>query len=306
MSRRLESLLGDRLEQNASLAKYTVARLGGNADYLFVSRSDDPIELVAAVAQAAWDAGLPVRMIGGGANILVSDAGVRGLTIVNKVNQIRCGDWHDGRNVSATSGTNLIMLARQCQEWGISGMEWAISVPGTVGGAVVNNAGAHGGDMSDSVADVVVLDAEDGVQLYTASDLAYDYRHSALKAREDRRFVVLLTTFILPDGNSDQIQAKMDEFKAYRKKTQPPGASLGSIFKNPPNDYAGRLIESCGLKGYTIGQTQVSPIHANFFINTGESTASEYFALIEYVSSIVLEQTGILLETEIECVGDWD
>jgi len=305
MASRLRSLLGERLQTDEPLAKFTVARLGGVADYLFVTQPDDPIEKLAAVAQAAWDDDLPVRIIGGGANILVSDAGVRGLTIINKIGQVKFGDWHDGRTVSATSGTNLIMLARQCQQQGISGMEWAISVPGSVGGAVVNNAGAHGSDMSDSVADVVVMDAENGVQLYTTADLAYDYRYSTLKARKDRRFAVLLTTLILPHDDPKQIQAKMDEFKAYRKETQPPGASLGSIFKNPKGDYAGRLIEQCGLKGYRIGNVQVSSVHANFFINIGDATATEYFALIEHVRAVVYQETSIMLEIEIELVGDW-
>lgn len=305
MPSRLKSLLADRLLENEPLAKYTVARLGGAADYLFVTQPNDPIEKLAAVAQAAWDDDLPVRIIGGGANILVSDAGVRGLTIINKISEVKFGEWHDGRTVSATSGTNLIMLARQCQQHGIAGMEWAISVPGTVGGAIVNNAGAHGSDMSASVADVVIMDAVAGVQLYTEDDLAYDYRYSSLKAHADRRFAVLLANFILPYDDPQQIQARMDKFKTYRKETQPPGASLGSIFKNPEGDYAGRLIEACGLKGYRIGNVQVSPVHANFFINVGDATATEYFALIEHVREVVYKETSITLEIEIECVGDW-
>jgi len=125
-----------------------------------------------------------------------------------------------------------------------------------------------------------------------------------LKHREDRRFLVLMATLNLQSGEPAKINAKIDEFIAYRKRTQPPGASLGSIFKNPHGDYAGRLIESLGLKGYAVGGAQVSPVHANFFINTGKATASDYYALIQHVQKRVYEATGVMLETEIEVLGE--
>jgi UDP-N-acetylmuramate dehydrogenase len=140
-----------------------------------------------------------------------------------------------------------------------------VSVPGTVGGAVVNNAGAHGSDIAASLCDAVVFDGERGAQLMTNADLDYGYRHSSLKARSDRRFLV----------------------------------------QNPLGDYAGRLIESAGLKGFTIGGAQVSPIHANFFINTGSATASDYYALIQRVREGVAVKTGVVLELEIELIGEW-
>jgi UDP-N-acetylmuramate dehydrogenase len=139
----------------------------------------------------------------------------------------------------------------------------------------------------------------------TLEDLAYGYRTSSLKQREGRRFLVLSAVLELEQDDPDAIQARMDENIAYRKQTQPPGASLGSIFKNPPNDYAGRLIESCGLKGYRVGGAMVSPVHANFFINTGKTSASDYFALIQHVRGVVEAQTGVKLEPEIELVGEW-
>lgn len=301
---RLATLDLPNLKRSAPLAKYTAARLGGSADWLYVTGRDEPIEQLVEVVQAAWDAGLPVRVIGGGANILVSDRGVRGLVVVNRITQIQYGAWHDGRTVSATAGTSLLRLARACATHGIAGMEWAIGVPGTVGGAIVNNAGAHGADMADSVADVVVYTATGGAQLYTAADLDYDYRYSALKARSDRRFVVLLATFVLPHDDRHAIQARMADYNAYRKRTQPPGASLGSIFKNPPDDYAGRLIQVSGLKGYQQGGVQVSDVHANFIVNH-TATASAYYALIEHVRETVYRQQGVELELEIELVGDW-
>jgi UDP-N-acetylmuramate dehydrogenase len=295
--------LAERVLQNEPLARYTAARLGGPADWLYVAR--ESIDELVEVVTTAWDEGMPVRVLGGGANVLVSDNGVRGLVVINDVSEVTFGDWHGGSNVAATSGTGLGKLARKCHSQGLAGLEWTISVPGTVGGAVVNNAGAHGSDIAASLCDAVVLDAERGPQLMSLADLNYGYRHSSLKARADRRFLVLMATFVLKPDDPAQIQARMDECIAYRKQTQPPGASLGSIFKNPPGDYAGRLIEMAGLKGYAIGDVQVSPIHANFFVNSGGATAGDYYALIQYVREVVARKTGISLELEIELVGEW-
>lgn len=312
----LKTQLGDRLLQNEPLAKYTAARLGGPAEWLYVAR--ESVDELAEVVTMAWAEAMPVRVLGGGANVLVSDAGVRGLVVINRVSEVKLGDWHDGRTLSATSGVAMTTLANRCLAQGLSGMEWAVSVPGTLGGAIVNNAGAHGADMRDSVADVVVLEPT-GPKRYSVDDFAYDYRHSVLKAREDKRFLVLLATLILPADDPEKIQAKMAEFRRLRKSTQPPGASLGSIFKNPPGDYAGRLIEATGLKGHREGSAVVSRLHANFFINdpgkaTGdgdgegrpEASATDYYNLIRYVQKMVRFEQGVSLELEIELLGEWE
>ena len=293
----------ERLLRNEPMARYTAARLGGVADWLYIAKESTD-ELV-GVVDAAWSANIPVRVMGGGANVLVSDNGIRGLVVINDVTEVTFDEWHGGRNVSATGGTGLTVLARKCAKHGLTGLEWAASVPGTVGGAVVNNAGAHGGDMASVLCEAVVLDAAKGPQILTESDLSYGYRTSSLKAREDRRFLVLLAMFSLETDEPMTIQRRMEEFVAYRKSTQPPGASLGSIFKNPAGDYAGRLIESAGLKGYRMGEVQVSPVHANFFINSGGATASDYYALICHVREAVYEKSGVELEMEVELVGDW-
>lgn len=302
MMTKLHEKLKGRLLANEALARHTAARLGGTADWLYVAK--DSLDELVEVVTMAWSEGLPVRVLGGGANVLVSDKGVRGLVVINDVSEITFGEWHDGRNVCVTSGTSLTVLAHKCQSKGLAGMEWAVSVPGSLGGAVINNAGAHGGDMARVVVDAVVLDAI-GPKLLTRDELAYAYRSSSLKARPDRHFLVLMAQLALKPDDPQAIQTRMQEFIAYRKKTQPPGASLGSIFKNPPGDYAGRLIEAAGLKGYHIGGVEVSPIHANFFINAGSGTASDYYALIRYVQQVVKDRQGVELELEIELVGEW-
>ena len=296
----------DKALRQQPLARYTAARLGGAADYLYVAKGagfDD----VKALLQQAWQRDMPVTLIGGGANILVSDKGIRGLTIINRVSQLADERRGDAACVSASSGASLIRLARYCQERGYRGLEWAIAVPGTVGGAVVNNAGAHGADISDSLHHVLVYDAQGGTRRVDVGELDYDYRHSWLKTRQDRRFMVLQASFALERDDPKAIQARMNRYNAWRKQTQPPGASLGSIFKNPPGDYAGRLIEAASLKGHQIGGARVSPIHANFFVNTGENaSAQDYLRLIRAVQRRVREAFGVQLELEIQIVGDWD
>ena len=288
------------LMKNEPLSKYTAARLGGAADFLYIARESN--EKLIEVVSAAWSENIPVRVLGGGANVLVSDAGFRGLIVINRVGKAAFKDT----SVTVTAGMSLTVLARKCASQGLSGFEWAVSVPGTVGGAVVNNAGAHGGDMASCLRSAALVDAEKGTQMLTHDDLAYEYRSSALKRREDRRFLVTMATLTLKPDTTEAINARMDEFIAHRKRTQPSGASLGSIFKNPPGDYAGRLIELCGLKGSKIGGAQVSPVHANFFINTqgASASASDYYRLIRLVQEIVHEKTGVLLETEVEVLGE--
>ena len=299
------SPFGPEVLRQQTLAKFTAARLGGSADYLFIGKDPDFADTL-PVLRRAWQLRMPVTVIGGGANILVSDHGIRGLTIINRAAHITHEVCDDAFTLSACSGTNLIRLVRYCQEQGIGGMEWAIGVPGTVGGAVVNNAGAHGSDVASTLRRALVFEADAGRRWYGVEEMDYAYRRSRLKSRSDRRFLVLRAIFGLKNASPQVILQRMDEFNAYRKRTQPPGASLGSIFKNPPGDYAGRLIEAAGLKGYRIGDVQVSPIHANFFVNVGEhASARDYRALTGHVRQRVQAAYDIELELEIEMLGDW-
>lgn len=286
--------------QNEPLAKYTAARLGGTADWLYIAR--DSVDEITSIVAQAWAQGLPVRVLGGGANVLVADAGFRGLVVVNRVAHITFAE----DRIMATSGTAMTTLANRCQKHGIRGFEWMVSVPGTVGGGVINNAGAHGGDMAHNILSVKTAEP-DGTHLYTQADLHYEYRGSMLKHRTDRHFLVLEATFATEADDPANIRARMDEMVAYRKRTQPPGASLGSIFKNPPGDYAGRLIEASGLKGYQLGGVMVSPVHANFIVNidTQTATAADYYTLIRHVQRTVKAQTHIDLSLEIELIGEF-
>jgi UDP-N-acetylmuramate dehydrogenase len=296
----LESIPDLSLSLNEPLARHTAARLGGPADALALVRSTGG--LCRAVTWARGN-GIPWIVLGGGANVLISDEGFRGLVIVNQSKRSQI-DATTGR-VEADSGVTLTTLARRCMKYGLKGLEWAVSVPGSVGGAVVNNAGAHGGGMAGSLVQAAVIDLEvsELPQTWPVEKFAYSYRYSVLKGRRNRYLVLSATLQLDPGHDPDELAALADGFVAHRKQTQPPGASLGSIFKNPPGDYAGRLIEAAGLKGYRLGSVQVSPVHANFILNLGQGTAADYSALIDLVRRTVFDKLGVMLELEIERIG---
>lgn len=282
------------------LARYTSARIGGPAQWLTV------VDSVGALIETVWAAqsqGLEWRVLGSGSNVLVASAGVCGLVVVNKARHVV---FKEGAKVYAEAGANLSSLARSCISRGWAGLEWAVSVPGTVGGAVVGNAGAHGGDMAGNLNSAMILERDGTLAEWPVEQLEYGYRDSVLKRSSSRASaVVLAIKFSLTPGDPVELAARADEFVARRKATQPPGASMGSMFKNPPGDYAGRLIEAVGLKGIRVGGAQISPVHANFFVNTGDAAAADVKALIDLARNRVQQRFGVELQLEIELMGDW-
>jgi UDP-N-acetylmuramate dehydrogenase len=313
----LRAIFGDRMEENVSLARFTSARVGGNADAFLTVESGD--EMVSAVAQL-WDLQIPFIILGGGSNMLISDRGVSGVVLNNRARSIRFSETAEPPVVWAESGANFGLLARQAQNKGLGGLEWAAGIPGTVGGAVVGNAGANSGDMAGSLRMAEILHrnlvGQPGVEDHEATPggytheiwpverFAYHYRTSILK-RNPGEAVVISAVINLEASEPDKVRSRIDPLVAHRRKTQPPGASMGSMFKNPPDDYAGRLIEAVGLKGARVGQAQISLLHANFFINLGGATASEILNLIQLAQDRVEAEFGITLELEIELVGEW-
>lgn len=298
---KLRAAFGARLKENEPLAKYTAARLGGPAEFLLAA--ENAAEL-AEQARAARQLGLLPFILGGGANILVSDAGLRGLVILNRARRVEFQEQDEPPMVWAESGANLGLLARQCAARGLGGLEWAAGVPGTVGGAVYGNAGAHGGDVARHLRMAEILHPEGTVKRWTPEELAFGYRTSALK-RQKAGYVILAAEFGLERGAPALLQERLESFAEQRKRTQPPGASMGSMFKNPPGDYAGRLIEAAGLKGARVGSAEISTVHANFFVNLGEGRAADVFALIHLAHDAVKAKFGVELELEVELVGEW-
>jgi UDP-N-acetylmuramate dehydrogenase len=303
---RLQAEFGSRLQEQVLLARYTAARLGGPADWLLEVRSH--AELARAV-RILWEEEFPFHILGGGSNVLVSDRGIRGLVLLNRARKVRFEVNRTPPMVWAESGANFGLIARQAAQHGLSGLEWAAGIPGTLGGAVVGNAGAHSADMTSNlhVAEILHRIEQTPVraaqQTWTQTELAYGYRTSTLKEHPGQAVVLSAWLTLQPSTIAD-VQAKMDEYVAYRRRTQPPGASLGSMFKNPPGDHAGRLIEAAGLKGARSGGAEISPVHANFFINHTDANAADLRRLIELAQKEVLRQFGVALELEIELLGE--
>lgn len=309
--------LGVTIEQNRSLAGLTSIKVGGPAEYFATVQTVD--QLLKLVRWARTQ-DLPYWILGGGSNVLISDDAVRGLVIQNRCRQVRvdeppcCEYPQDLRPyLFAESGAAMAGLARTSINAGLTGLEWAVSVPGTVGGAVINNAGAHGGEVKDNLWDALILDDNDEVREFKPDQLAYAYRSSALKRGRVLRGgfgpVVLSANFRLAAGDPEEIRTRADNFLAHRRRTQPVEPSLGSTFKNPPGDYAGRLIEAAGLQGHRIGGIEISRTHANFFVNpggVGSATAADVVTMIEFVQERVQHLFRVTLEPEIQWVGEWD
>lgn len=287
--------------RDEQLARYTSLHIGGKADLLVVA---EDIESLCTVLDLAWQHGVPYRVLGRASNVLVSDGGVRGLVIINRARAIKFLP----NAVTAESGASFSALARQCIAQGLAGLEWAIGIPGSVGGAVVGNAGAWGGDVASTLLQASLYVPPGEVVEWSADRFQYAYRSSILKHPSmpgEQRAAVLAAGFELRSAELEQLQEKVKQITARRTALQPPGSTCGSIFKNPPGDYAGRLIEAAGLKGHRVGDAEISAVHANFVVNQGSASAAEVMSLIELARNTVDAEFGIPLETEIELIGQW-
>jgi UDP-N-acetylmuramate dehydrogenase len=297
----LRSTFGDRLQENVPLSGYTSARIGGPAEALLFVRSADEL---AQAADTLWKMNVPFVLLGGGSNVLVSDRGLRGVAVINRARLVKFDSQAEPPIVRVESGVTPNDIAQRAAHLGLTSFEWAASVPGSLGGAVYGNAGAFGGEMSRNLVSVDLFLRQGGRVTWPVEKMEYEYRSSVLK-RERPEAVILSAELKLERGDPEAIRAKMEEFSARRRSTQPPGTSMGSMFKNPPNDKAGRLIEAAGLKGKRIGNAEISMQHANFFINHGKTRAEDMKALIDMARKTVAEKFGMNLELEIELIGEW-
>jgi len=294
----LRQKFGDAVQTNIALAPYTSARIGGPADVLLTVKSADEL---ADAMQLIWQHELPYYILGGGSNVLVSDEGFRGVVVLDRAKETTF-EMGDQPTVWCEAGVVIANLAKRCASKGLAGLEWSATVPGTVGGAVYGNAGAFGGDMHDSLIWADVL-TQNGREKLTCDRLGYGYRTSVLK-HGGIKGIVLSALLKLKNSSKEDVSVKIEQFSERRKATQPPGASMGSMFKNPAGDYAGRLIEAAGLKGTRIGSAEISSVHGNFFINHGDTKADDIRALISLVQKTVFEMFNVKLELEVELVGN--
>src|SRR5215469_9433151 len=288
----LDGLRG--VERDHPLARHTSFNIGGPAEWFLASGRQE------ALVDECHRRGIPYLLLGAGTNLLVADAGVEGL-VIRCVNR----EWRvDGTRVYAQAGLKMMRLARICADHDLAGFEWAIGVPGTVGGAVYQNAGCWGTELVEVL--VVVrgtCPAGDGRE-WPAPELALAYRTSALRSGTLRGAVVTGAVIELRPGDGSASRRQMARWTAERTRTQPIRTlNCGSVFKNPPGDSAGRLVEAAGLKGAREGAAEVSPLHANFIVNQGGATAADVDRLIRRVQAEVLGRFGVALEPEVERVG---
>ena len=282
--------------ENADMRQYTTLKLGGTADWLAFPRSAAEIAELFAEAGAA---GLPVTVIGHGSNVLVLDGGIRGLVI--RIDKNMKNIRREGNRLTAAAGAMLGAVAGFAAENGLTGLEFASGIPGTVGGAVTMNAGAYGGEMKDVVVRVDGI-LPDGTEMsLSGEEMRFGYRRSAVK---DLNLIVTEVTMELAEGDPAEIRAKMSELNRQRAEKQPLDVpSAGSTFKRPEGFYAAALIDQCGLKGYSVGGAQVSMKHAGFLVNSGDSSR-DYLELVRTVQRIVRERAGVELEPEIRIIGE--
>jgi len=296
-------LAGAGLRRDESLRRYASFRIGGTADFLLIPPSVEAISLAFSTAKQL---GIPITRLGGGTNLLISDAGVRGLVVrLGRAFDYREWERPEGHEVSVRTGaaSSLGRFVSEAVELGWGGIEFAAGIPGTVGGGALMNAGAFGGELSSTIigAEGVTLDGD--VVGLSRSQLDFSYRRLEL----DVDVMITSVSFSLRRAPVVRLKGVVESVQAKRKRKQPSGyPNAGSIFKNPPGNFAGKLIEQAGLRGTVVGNAQISPDHANFIVNLGGAKAADVRALMQIVQDGVWQKCGIWLEPEVKLVGEWN
>ena len=297
------------LMQDEPMKKHTTFRIGGPADYY----AEPDVSQISKLIEIAKACDMPVAVIGNGSNLLVGDKGIRGLVIgigkglseidVTEAVAQQSTAQGNGHVITAGAGAILAAVAAKAAEASLSGLEFASGIPGSVGGAVVMNAGAYGGEIKDVLIDATVLTAEGELRTVTRDELDLSYRHSIVP---EKGYIVLSARFRLTPKPKDEIKSYMAELRAKRVEKQPlEYPSAGSTFKRPEGYFAGKLIMDAGLRGYSVGDAQVSGKHCGFVVNKGEATAADVLTLIKDVQETVLKQFGVKLEPEVKMIGEF-
>ena len=280
------------------MSRHTTFRVGGPADFFVTPKAKEEVRDVVRICK---EAGMPYYIIGNGSNLLVSDAGYRGVIvqIYKEMNEVKV----EGDLVKAQAGALLSGIAAKALGAELSGFEFASGIPGTIGGACVMNAGAYGGEIKDVLIDATVLTAEGELKTVTRDELDLSYRHSIV---QEKGYIVLSARFRLTPKPKDEIKSYMAELRTKRVEKQPlEYPSAGSTFKRPEGYFAGKLIMDAGLRGYSVGDAQVSQKHCGFVVNKGEATAADVLTLIKDVQETVLKQFGVKLEPEVKMIGEF-
>ena len=280
------------------MRKHTNFKIGGNADVFVIAKN---IEEIKCVIKFSKENNILLTILGNGSNVLVSDKGIREIVLQVGTKEIKI-EKQKNALVEVEAGVMLGALAQVLLKQSISGFEFAAGIPGSIGGAIRMNAGAYGGEMKDIVKDVTVLNEKGEISVLTNEECEFSYRHSRFT---DSKEIVIKVTLKLPLGNEAEIKAKMDEYDQSRREKQPLNLpSAGSTFKRGSDFITAKLIDECGLKGYTSGDAQVSTLHAGFVVNLGNATAQDVLNVVNHVKQVVLEKTGKQIELEVELLGE--
>ncbi|HET7473319.1 MAG TPA: UDP-N-acetylmuramate dehydrogenase [Candidatus Limnocylindrales bacterium] len=294
----IQRRIGVKTSRDEPLARFTTMRVGGPADLFATVHNVHELRAIVRFARAR---AIPLTILGRGSDVVISDRGIRGLVVQNRAE----GSRIEGDRYVAESGVPMARAATETQKAGLTGLEFGLAIPGTVGGAVWANAGAHDNDVAAVLESADLLLADGTEETVPAKDLDLRYRDSRLKHAPAE--VVLGATFRLAPAGPDVIAGRLDEIRRWRREHQPLGIpSAGSTFRNPPGDSAGRLIDAIGWKGRTRGGATVSEKHANFIVNDRKGTAADVRGLIDDVAAAVAAETGVRLEEEVVFLGDWE
>lgn len=284
------------IKENEKLDAYTYTKTGGPADVLIFPVSKDEVQ---AVTKWTYENDVPLTILGNSSNVIIRDGGIRGVVMVlTELNGIKL----ERNQLIVQSGAKLIDTSRRALHEGLTGLEFACGIPGSVGGAVYMNAGAYGGEVKTVIKSVEVVTVEGERKVYQNEDLQFSYRYSVLQDNGD---IVLETVFALEKGKKEKIKAKMDELTELRTSKQPlEYPSCGSVFKRPTGYFTGKLIQDAGLQGKIMGGAQISTKHAGFIVNINRATATDYIELIEYIKTVIWDVYEVKLETEVRIIGE--
>lgn len=296
----LKELPEEQIKVDESMKKHTNFKVGGIADFYVTAKK---VEEIQAVLKLSEEHQIPLTILGNGSNVLVGDKGIRGIVLKIGIEGLEIQKEEDYAYITVGAGEPLGKIAYSLLKEEIAGFEFAGGIPGTMGGAIRMNAGAYGGEIKDCIKSVTCLTEDGNLKELSNKECEFSYRHSIFCTKP---FIIINTKLNLPYGNKEEIQAKMDEYAQSRKEKQPlEFPSAGSTFKRGSDFITAKLIDECGLKGYTVGDAQVSTLHAGFVINMGGATASDVMSVINHVKQTVLDQTGKKIELEVELLGEF-
>lgn len=296
----IKELPEEQIKIDEPMKNHTNFKIGGNADIYVIAKTIEQIQMILKLVKQYQ---IPLIILGNGSNVLVSDQGIRGIVLSIAIQQFEIEKNREEAIITVGAGEPLGKIAYLLLKEEIAGFEFAGGIPGTMGGAIRMNAGAYGGEMKDCIQTVTYITEEGEIKEFSNQECEFSYRHSIFC---DKNFIIVKAKIVLPYGEKQEIQGKMEEYAQSRKEKQPlMFPSAGSTFKRGADFITAKLIDECSLKGYSVGDAQVSTMHAGFVVNTGNATAKDVIEVVNHVKQTVFKKTGKQIELEIELLGEF-